>query len=537
VFLAHTYWYRLGRLTFTFEDPTAVVTLDGPDGSYESRPGQDFGFYWNRPGFWTMRVFKDKRLVHAENFSLQAGEHKTMPVPNASELARNLDLLATDWQRLQGRWQGVAANYVEGPALGPEALPLTWIEINNDHIRIRLPGLSSKFEEFGGHKILKMGRDRAWRRMELNGTAESGTFRIDRVIFYRFEGENLRLRLDGRQPLVEDPHYRGEGLPIPVPENQGLELVLKREVAAQPGLSATEAGADGFVPLFNGRDLTGWKTHPDQPGDWRVENGILVGRGPRSHLFSKRGDYENFHLRVEARINHLGNSGVYFRSEYGLGWGINPKGYEAQIFEGDAQDPYKTGSLYSLAKVTSDLVKPDTWFTLDVIVQGNRTIIQVNGKTAVDFVDEAARYKKGHFALQVERPPRTIIQFRKIEVNEIRPARAADATLPALRDLVAAKERERDMVKMWFDAGRVNPLDMLAVEVELTNARLRLAEADHDTRAIVARLEELVAHRKEERRIVAVRVEVGASEPDALDRADGRLAEAQAQLAKARSQP
>ncbi|HTK77522.1 MAG TPA: family 16 glycoside hydrolase, partial [Gemmataceae bacterium] len=179
----------------------------------------------------------------------------------------------------------------------------------------------------------------------------------------------------------------------------------------------------GWVQLFNGHDLTGWQTHPDQPGDWRVENGVLIGRGPRSHLFSERGNYENFHLRVEAQINNHGNSGVYFRSEYGLGWGVHPKGYEAQIFEGDAEDPYKTGSLYSLAKVTSDLVKSNTWFTLQVIAQGNRIIIKVDGKTAVDFVDEASRYKKGHFALQVERPG-TIAQFRKIEVKELPPGQA-----------------------------------------------------------------------------------------------------------------
>src|SRR5262249_6607228 len=44
---------------------------------------------------------------------------------------------------------------------------------------------------------------------------------------------------------------------------------------------AVSSAAD-FVPLFNGKDLTGWKTHPDQPGDWKVENGVLIGRGPRS---------------------------------------------------------------------------------------------------------------------------------------------------------------------------------------------------------------------------------------------------------------
>jgi uncharacterized protein (TIGR03067 family) len=205
----------------------------------------------------------------------------------------------------------------------------------------------------------------------------------------------------------------------------GLWTMIRRPVGKAPPSPAAQSG---WVQLFNGKDLTGWKTHSDQPGDWKVQDGILIGRGPRSHLFSERGDYENFHLRVEAKINNLGNSGVYFRSEYGLGWGINPKGYEAQIFEGDAQDPYKTGSLYGLAKITEDLGKPNTWFTLDVITQGNRTVIQVDGKTTVDFVDRAATYMKGHFALQVERPPQTIVQFRKIEIKELPPAVAPPDT-------------------------------------------------------------------------------------------------------------
>ena len=47
---------------------------------------------------------------------------------------------------------------------------------------------------------------------------------------------------------------------------------------------------------------------------WHVEDGILIGSGPASHLFSERGDYENFHYRVEAMINDKGNSGQYFRT-------------------------------------------------------------------------------------------------------------------------------------------------------------------------------------------------------------------------------
>src|SRR5262245_35457216 len=111
-------------------------------------------------------------------------------------------------------------------------------------------------------------------------------------------------------------------------------ITMKRLFAVAALLAALVAPAagddksDGWVQLFNGKDLTGWKTHPDSPGDWKVEDGILVGRGKASHLFSDRGDYKDFHFRIEAKINDKGNSGQYFRTKFEKGF---PTGWEAQI--------------------------------------------------------------------------------------------------------------------------------------------------------------------------------------------------------------
>jgi hypothetical protein len=180
-----------------------------------------------------------------------------------------------------------------------------------------------------------------------------------------------------------------------------------------------------WTPLFNGKDLTGWKTHPKSPGKWRVEDGILIGSGNASHLFSERGDYENFRYRVEAMINDKGNSGQYFRTKFEAGF---PSGYEAQI-NSTHSDPVKTGSLYpgrlKLKRgdkeklVVKDIfVKPNEWFTQEVIARGNHIIIKVNDKTTVDFVDENNNFTKGHFALQ-QHDPGSKVKFRKIEVIEL----------------------------------------------------------------------------------------------------------------------
>jgi hypothetical protein len=199
---------------------------------------------------------------------------------------------------------------------------------------------------------------------------------------------------------------------------------------AEGGKGAKEE--KGWVPLFNGKDLSGWKTHPDNPGKWAVVEGVLVGRGKdTSHLFSERGDYENFAYRIEAKINDKGNSGQYFRAKFAPGF---PPGYEAQI-NSTHPDPVKTGSLYPDARlkftpeerkqivVTKELVPPDTWFTQEVIAKGNHIIIRVNGKKTVNFVDAHNNFTRGHFAIQ-QHPPaegsdESIIMVRKIEVKEL----------------------------------------------------------------------------------------------------------------------
>jgi len=182
-----------------------------------------------------------------------------------------------------------------------------------------------------------------------------------------------------------------------------------------------EKKSDGWVPLFNGKDLTGWKSHPKNPGKWRVEEGVIVSGGKEtSHLFSERGDFTDFHFRIEAKISDKGNSGQYFRTAFGPGF---PKGYEAQI-NSNFPDQQKTGSLYNFVLVRKMLVPPDTWFTQEVIAKGNHIVIKVNGVTTVDYTDLENTFTKGHFALQQHPPakdgPESVLHVRKIEVKELK---------------------------------------------------------------------------------------------------------------------
>ncbi len=180
-----------------------------------------------------------------------------------------------------------------------------------------------------------------------------------------------------------------------------------------------------WLPLFNGRDLTGWKVFPSGTGQWEIIDGVLTSSGPPSHLFTERGDFRDFHVRAEVKINDGGNSGLFFRGSFIPGL---PTGYEAQINATD-RDPVKTGSLYprdgDQKKMPGLVLRqaphgPDEWFLLEVICRGPKITILVKGKKTVEWTDPKHRHRQGHFAVQ-QNSPKTVVRFRKIEVQELPP--------------------------------------------------------------------------------------------------------------------
>jgi serine/threonine protein kinase len=189
--------------------------------------------------------------------------------------------------------------------------------------------------------------------------------------------------------------------------------VEQQRVVKSPAAPPT-AAASKFVSLFNGKDLAGWEPYPGGEAKWTVEQGDLVGRGGRGLLFSRRGDYADFHVRAEAKVSSGDNSGIFFRLPYTTD---SNAGYEAQIDAGN--DPFTTGSLYGLVKATKPPPRANVWFTMEVIAHGAHIQILVDGLKTVDYTDPKPRSRMGFFALQ--RLPRgQEIRFRKMEVMELK---------------------------------------------------------------------------------------------------------------------
>jgi hypothetical protein len=169
----------------------------------------------------------------------------------------------------------------------------------------------------------------------------------------------------------------------------------------------------GWVTMFDGKTLEGWKANENEES-WSVKDGHIVGKGERSHLFYMKQQCVNCEFRAEVKISDHGNSGMYFRTEFGPEW---PKGYEAQV-NSTHKDWRRTGSLYAIQDIKEQLVPPDTWWTQHIIVNGNHIVIKVNDKVVVDYTDPENRYQKGYLALQ-QHDPGSEVHYKNLKIRAL----------------------------------------------------------------------------------------------------------------------
>ena len=144
-------------------------------------------------------------------------------------------------------------------------------------------------------------------------------------------------------------------------------------------------------PLFNGKDLSGWKQVG--PGSHYVEDGLLKSHGGMGLLYWTGEKFGNCKIRVTFRMRDTNsNSGVFIRIpiEPREEWMPVHYGYEVQIDnhpELSKEDDYHyTGMLYSLTKPLAKTGKPGPeWNTMEITLDGPRTIVVLNGVKVTDF--------------------------------------------------------------------------------------------------------------------------------------------------------
>jgi hypothetical protein len=238
-------------------------------------------------------------------------------------------------------------------------------------------------------------------------------------------------------------------------------LALAGLALAAAVLAVTHAGAkadrgdntppEGFQPLFNGKDLSGWqgevqidkrlKMSPEELATaqkaandktlehWKVEDGVLFNDGQGGNLATVK-DYRDIELDADWKIEPSGDSGIYLRGEP-----------QVQIWDSDSLDPKKypkdlgkgSGGLWNNKENNRPLKKadraPGEWNTFHIVMKGDKVTVRLNGELVVDNVALENIWERGKplpetgpvllQSHQKQDMTRGKIQFKNLYVKEL----------------------------------------------------------------------------------------------------------------------
>jgi hypothetical protein len=223
-------------------------------------------------------------------------------------------------------------------------------------------------------------------------------------------------------------------------------------------LADDKPDANGFVSIFNGKDLTGWEGLPDY---WEVKDGVIHGHETKDKskqtFLVYKDPVKDFEIHYSFKFGEVdgkveGNSGLQFRSKM-----IDPKtfrvgGYQADC---DAGNGY-TGIIYDeagvaggrgimskrgekthytadgdpkkpqtekLAKSDAELkqsIKTGDWNDVVLTVKGDHIVYQINGNTTTDLTDDSPKaLTEGVLAFQLHQGFTMDIQIKDVKLKRM----------------------------------------------------------------------------------------------------------------------
>ena len=218
-------------------------------------------------------------------------------------------------------------------------------------------------------------------------------------------------------------------------------------------VQAQQPDAQGFVPLFNGKNLDGWEGNPDI---WRAEDGCIVGQteadGPKkltynTFLILKDQKFDNFVIRFDIRLTKGGNSGVQYRSWvleggqpfrvagyqgdfdgdnnysgicYGEGFRgiLANRGQESEI--GDNHQPKMTNE-FATSDSLKEKIKTEDWNQYEISANDYTFIHKINGyltSVCID-KDKEMRRDSGIIAIQAHVGPPMKVEIKNIRIKKL----------------------------------------------------------------------------------------------------------------------
>ena len=205
-----------------------------------------------------------------------------------------------------------------------------------------------------------------------------------------------------------------------------IALPLARP-AELPNTLTAEERREGFMLLFNGKDLSGWDGDPLL---WSVKAGAIVGNSdthPVQHntFLIYKDEYADFTLRADIKLrNH--NSGIQFRSQRKPDWVVT--GYQADASEVD-EEKSAWGNFYDEQGKGRNLMKTQNegwlkvksqvhhgdWNHYEIIANGHHLILRLNGVETIN--QEVEKTAAGVIAIQMHMGQPMDVQVRNIKLK------------------------------------------------------------------------------------------------------------------------
>jgi len=206
-----------------------------------------------------------------------------------------------------------------------------------------------------------------------------------------------------------------------------IASILAAAVFLAGAIVAQVPPKSAWVPLFNGKDLTGWKNNGEEK--WVAEQGTILCESAANkygYLTTEK-TYRDFDLRLKFKGEAAGNSGVFLHSRI---IGINPEhgpDIEGMQVEVDPSVGKHTGGLYEsggrgwVKMPTAEgeqALRPGEWNELAVSIEGNHIVTQLNGVKIVDYTDAAPKFTDGVIGLQIHTGGGVKMRWKDILIQE-----------------------------------------------------------------------------------------------------------------------
>jgi serine/threonine protein kinase len=292
---------------------------------------------------------------------------------------------------------------------------------------------------------------------------------------------------------------------------------------------------EGWIPLFNGKDLTGWVERLTG-GSWHITEDKTLSLSGNGAIFTTQ-DFDDFHLAAEVLVEGDAESGVYFQCDPQNLNSTRPLAFTAVINSIDRRSP-RMGSLSDpsganfFGEAAPNLLRK--WFTYEIIADGEIVTIKVDGKTTISRPYSLPRRRGGRIGLKFPGTAHSI-QFRNVSIKPIASSGVNAAVVAALREKADAMQRLLEQVQALHKAGQAPRAEVIGAEVGLAEAKLAIMEAQHNNAERIKVIEGLTKLVEEQKRIVDEMFKahvVSAAEATAMT---GKVADMKARLAKARA--